>query len=115
MSDIIIADASCLIGLSKIGKLDVLQKLFGQVVIPEAVYYEVVVRGKGKAGAQEVATANWIEKRNVKNALAVEELRQNLGMGESEAIVLAEECHAQFVILDDAHARRAEIQHLIEL
>jgi predicted nucleic acid-binding protein len=106
MSEAIIADSSCLIGLSKIDELDVLRKLFTKIIIPEAVYYEVVILGKGKAGAEEVRKAGWIEKWKVKNNLAVKTLRLNLGAGESEAIVLAEECKAKFIILDDLNARQ---------
>jgi predicted nucleic acid-binding protein len=106
MSESVVADSSCLIGLSKIGKLHVLHTLFKKIVIPQAVYYEVVIRGKGKSGAEEVRNAEWIEKREIKNALAARTLRLSLGPGESEAIILADECSAKFIILDDLNARR---------
>jgi len=50
MSKVVIADSSCLIGLSKIGKLQILHDLFGTVLIPEKVYQEVVVSGRGRPG-----------------------------------------------------------------
>jgi len=106
MSKIVIADSSCLIGLSKIDQLDILCKLFERIIIPDAVYYEVVVRGQGRAGAEEVAKATWIEKRTVQNELAVKALRVTLGFGESEAITLANECQSDFIILDDWKARQ---------
>jgi len=34
MSKIVIADSSCLIGLSKIGQLKILPQLFGKIIIP---------------------------------------------------------------------------------
>ncbi len=106
MSELVIADSSCLIGLSRIGRLEILSALFQTIVIPEAVHWEVVVRGKGKPGAEEVEKAGWIEKRTAKNQLAVKTLRLNLGAGESESIILAKECNAAFVILDDLKARQ---------
>lgn len=106
MSKIVIADSSCFIGLSKIGQLKILPQLFGKIVIPEAVYYEVVIRGSGKAGAEEVKNADWIENQKVKNELAVRAFRINLGFGESEVIALANECQADFIILDDWKARQ---------
>jgi len=106
MSEYVVADSSCLIGLSKIGKLEILHDFFGKIIIPEAVYYEVVIRGKGRAGAEEVKNADWIEKNKVKNDLAVRAFRLNLGAGESEAIALASEYNAKFVILDDLSARQ---------
>ncbi|MGE0084687.1 MAG: hypothetical protein AB7S75_09715 [Desulfococcaceae bacterium] len=106
MSEPVIADSSCLIGLCRAGKLEILHKVFTKIIIPEAVYHEVVIMGKGRAGSDEVKHADWIEKRKVKNELAVRTLRLHLGSGESEAIVLAEECKAKFVILDDLNARQ---------
>ena len=107
MSKIVIADSSCLIGLSKIGQLNILPQLFGKIIIPaEAVYYEVVIRGSVKAGAEEVKNADWIENQKVKNELAVRAFRINLGFGESEVIALANECQADFIRLDLCQARQ---------
>jgi len=106
MSKIVIADSTCLIGLSKIGQLEVLHHLFEKILIPSAVYNEVVVLGAGRFGADEVANAKWIEIQEVENRLAVQAFRLTLGAGESEAIVLAQECEADFIILDDWKARQ---------
>ena len=106
MSEIVVSDSSCLIGLSKIGKLETLRELFGKIIIPQAVYNEVVISGKGKAGAEEVQKADWIRNKEVKNKLAVLSLRINLGIGESEAIILAYEFNVDFIILDDKKARQ---------
>ena len=106
MSKFVVADSSCLISLSRIGKLKVLHELFAEIIIPEAVYYEVVVRGKGRIGAEEVKKAKWIKKQKVQNALAVGAFKVNLGAGESEAIALASESKADFLILDDFKARQ---------
>lgn len=106
MSKTVIADSSCLIGLCKINKLFILEKIFGSILIPEAVYHEVVIKGKGRPGAEEVKNSDWIEQRKIMNTLAVKALRMGLGPGESEAIILADECKADFLILDDLKARQ---------
>ena len=106
MSKIVIADSSCLIGLSRIDKLDILRQLFGKLLIPPAVFHEVVILGAGRAGAEEVKYAKWIETRKVNNHLAIRAFKLNLGAGESESIALASECHADFLILDDWNARQ---------
>ncbi len=106
MSKVVIADSSCLIGLSKISQLDLLRQLFGQVLIPKAVYHEVVVRGVNRPGASEVAAAGWIEVCEIKDQLALRTLKLTLGVGESEAIILASEKSADFLILDDWKARQ---------
>lgn len=106
MYKVVIADSSCLIALSKIGKLEVLHALFENIFVPKAVYYEVVVQGKGRAGADEIKNAKWIKVENAKNKLAVKALQINLGAGESEAITLAIEKDADLIILDDFKARQ---------
>ncbi len=42
----VVADASTLIGLSRIEQLDLLGHLFGEVVVPQSVYNEVVSESK---------------------------------------------------------------------
>lgn len=106
MFKVVVADSSCLIGLSKIRHLDILEKLLGRILIPPAVYQEVVVRGAGRPGARDVANADWIETREIGDNLALKTLKLTLGAGESEAIVLAADCAADFLILDDGKARQ---------
>ena len=106
MSKIVVADSTCLIGLSKIGKLEILRDLFGTILIPPSVFHEVVVLGSGRPGAAEIDSAEWIQTRDVADGLAVNTLRLTLGAGESEAIVLACEQAVDFIILDDWQARQ---------
>lgn len=40
---LLVADSGPLIGLAKIGRLDLLRKLARQVVVPAAVWHEVVM------------------------------------------------------------------------
>jgi uncharacterized protein len=110
MSKLVVADSSCLIGLSKIGRLAVLRDLFGEIWIPTAVYHEVVEKGAGRPGADAVQAADWILRKSVQDRLAVKTLRVNqLGLGECEAMVLALEQQADFLILDDGNARKAAL------
>jgi len=51
--------------------LDLLHSLFDTIHIPNIVYQEIVIAGKGKVGSEEVAGAAWIERRAVKNKSAV--------------------------------------------
>jgi predicted nucleic acid-binding protein len=53
-----------------------------------------------------VATAGWIEVCGIKDQLALRTLKLTLGIGESEAIILASEKSADFLILDDWKARQ---------
>lgn len=80
----IVSNASPLINLARIGKLDLLRELYGKLLIPEAAWREVVVDGAGQPGADEVEGAVWIERRVAKNKQLVQALLQELDAGESE-------------------------------
>lgn len=101
-----------MIGLTAIGALDWLRQLYETVIIPEAVYQEVVISGAGKPGAQAVATSAWIQRQAIKNRTAVGYLMNTIGLGEgeSEAMVLAGEINADLILLDDFKARRYALQ-----
>lgn len=98
---LLVADAGPLIGLAKAHLLDLLHRLYSKVYVPQAVFEEVVARGKGRPGATEVSTASWIEVCSPGNPLAHSE---GLGKGEAEAIALAKELGADLLV-DDRVAR----------
>lgn len=108
---IVVSDATCLIGLSKIGYLYLLKEMFEKVYIPEEVYKETVVQGKGRLGANEVKDADWIKVKPIKDRLAAGLLEANLSRGEAEVIILAKESNADLVILDEKKARNIAIMN----
>lgn len=55
---IVVADATPLIALAKLGQLAWLPDLFGEVLVPGAVYSEIVVAGVGRSGAAEIQAAS---------------------------------------------------------
>lgn len=66
-----IRDSSTLIHLARIGRLGVLRSLFGEVLVPTAVWREVVEEGAGRPAAAEVAKAHaegWMGRAAPKNA-----------------------------------------------
>jgi predicted nucleic acid-binding protein len=102
---VIVSNSSALINLSAIGHLDLLQKLYTEIIIPEAVWEEVVVKGKGQPGSEEVQKAGWIKKETVGNKAVVESLTLILDKGEAESIALAKENKAEMLLIDDVTAR----------
>lgn len=103
-----VANSSVLIALSTIGQLSLLEKRFAEgVLIPEAVWREVVEAGGGRPGAEEVRAAEWIRRRIVDDQDYVNLLCAELDVGEAEAIVLARQEQADVVVLDEKEARRA--------
>jgi len=101
----VVSNASALINLARIGKLDLLRELYGQIIIPQAVWREVVVEGDGQPGADEVKSASWIKTKRVTNRHLVRALQQDLDAGESEAIALALEVEAELLLMDERLGR----------
>ncbi len=96
---IVVSDTSPIINLARIGQLDLLRQLYGTIIIPEAVYKEIVVAGVGRAGAEEVKDASWLEVRPVVNVTLSTQLKQSLHGGEAEAVALTIEAHAEPVAI----------------
>lgn len=102
-----VANSSILIALSTIGQLGLLLRRFPEgVVVPQAVWREVVETGKGQPGSEEVASASWVVVREVKDQGLVSLLRPELDDGEAETIALAREEQVPVVLLDEKDARR---------
>lgn len=107
----VISNASVLIGLGSIGMLLLLRERFPEgILVPEAVWREVVDEGAERPGAREVSAANWIKIQKVNDDGMVRLLRAELDEGEAEAIALAYEMSADVVLLDERDARRAAIR-----
>ena len=101
----VISNSSPLIALSKISQLELLKKLFGKIIIPKAVYEEVVVKGENKAGVNEIKRAvdDWIQIKEIKDRKEANVLQAVLDYGEAE--VLAQEINADLLILDNKEPR----------
>lgn len=71
----VVVDSSALIPLIKIGRLDLLRKVFSRIIIPEPVWEEVVVEGKllGKAVNQLEEGRDWISIRKSGKGSGAEE------------------------------------------
>jgi len=102
---IVISNTSPLINLAVIGKLDLLRQLYGTIVIPQAVHYEIAVIGAGQPGADQVERLDWIETVRVAGRAMVASLRLEVDEGEAEAIALASELEADLLLLDERRGR----------
>jgi predicted nucleic acid-binding protein len=104
---IVVADASPLVVLAKIGMLGVLPNLFGKVIIPPTVYGELVSPQRPEAVRVNFAPPPaWIEIRTPKTMLAI----PNLHAGEAAALALAIELHADLVLVDERAAYRVAVE-----
>ena len=104
---IVVCNATPIIALAAVGRLDLLRAVYGEVIIPDAVFHEIAVAGAGEPGASEVAEAGWIKRQTVRNASLVNALGLELDLGEAESIALAVETSAGLILLDERLGRHA--------
>ncbi len=105
---IIVSDTSPITNLAAIGQLDLLQKLYTEIIIPIAVYNEMVKVDKIVPGAVEVQTLPWIQKQAVidsQRVIWIQETQESIDLGEAEAIVLALELKADLLLMDERRGR----------
>ncbi|HAA23954.1 MAG TPA: DUF3368 domain-containing protein [Cytophagales bacterium] len=94
MPSVIVSDTSCLILLSKIGELNLLQKVFGKVTITEIVQTEF-----------KDPLPDWITIAQVSSDLH-KGLQYILDPGEASSIELAVELSDSLLIIDESKGRR---------
>jgi predicted nucleic acid-binding protein len=104
---IVVSDASPLIALAAVQQLDLLRILYGEILLPSAVYDEVTNIRPAAPGANEVRNADWIYIRHVENRTLVDALSLDLDVGEAEALSLAVEADADLLLMDERRGRIA--------
>jgi predicted nucleic acid-binding protein len=95
MPKTIVSDTSCLIVLTNIGELDLLQKFYGQVITTAEVAREF-----GEM------LPEWIEIKAPTDKYRQRILELQIDKGEASAIALALEISDSLIILDDQKARK---------
>lgn len=104
-----VSDTTAITNLAAIGRLDLIEAIFGRVLIPEAVFRELTRHGDRVPGAIEVRSSQWIEVRAAGDRALVGRLSGSLDLGEAEAIALAVETAARTLIIDERAGRQAAI------
>ncbi len=94
MKEAVVSDSTCLIGLERIGELNILSALFDPIMIPPEVEREF-----GNA-------ISWLQTESLTSGVLVADLRMIVDAGEAEAIALASE-KSCLLISDDKQARSA--------
>ncbi len=100
---ILIADSSALITLAICDSLECLEKLFGEVKVPQAVYEEVTHDAKPEAKKLRgflIGKVIPVDKKDFPIEM------EFLGSGEIEAMILYEKLNADWLLIDDERAKR---------
>lgn len=96
---LIVSDTSAVTSLLQIGQCDLLRILFGRVLLAPAVKSELL--------QFHTSLPEFLEIGNIRDQLAVDALANDLDRGEAESIVLAAECHADYLLIDEKRGRAA--------
>ncbi|MEA5468181.1 DUF3368 domain-containing protein [Spirulina sp. 06S082] len=108
---IVVSNTSPITNLAAIGKLEILEQLYGTIIIPQAVYQELTDGGDLIPGSREVKTVKWIQIEHISNPEQVILLQERLDRGESEAIALAIELTADLLLLDEQLGRQVASEY----
>lgn len=105
---IVISDTTPIVSLIKISRIDLLEKLFGEVCIPEAVFRELTTNTIFESEAEVVKNSSFLKITPVKNlkSLGILQAASGLDDGESEAIILADELKSDILVIDERKGRK---------
>lgn len=108
----VVSNTTPVLSFLKIGRLEILRELYGEILVPQAVFEEIEA-GKNKLFYQDLSLISWVKIEEVqnKNSLAY---FLDLDKGEAEAIALAVETNADLLIIDEKlgrfHAKHAGLK-----
>jgi predicted nucleic acid-binding protein len=98
-----------------LGQLSLLLTLYGDILIPREVYTEVVINGL-RRGADDAPAINFLVQQGhirvveVAVPFPLPAWAHALDMGEIEVLVLGQQQAADWVLIDNEHARKAARQ-----
>ncbi|KOS04692.1 nuclease [Flavobacterium akiainvivens] len=98
---IVIADSGSIFSLAVINRLDILETLFDQIKIPNAVWEEITL----DKTTEFYPAIDAFFKDKVTAITGFNELTFIMDYGESESVILYKELRANFLLVDDKKAR----------
>ena len=95
---IVVSDTSPITALLAVKQVDLLKQLFNEVVIPNTVETELL-------RTHPILPA-WLRVQPLQNSVKANLYARSVDRGEAEAIALAEELHADHLLIDERKGRR---------
>ncbi len=114
---IVVADTTPLISLMKVGHLNLVHQLFGEILIPNAVFEELVYNSRFPEESKMIRECSFIKRVDIEDVRAVQLLQRSSGLdaGESEAIILSDMTDASLLLMDEVKGRQVARQMGIQL
>jgi len=98
-----VSDAGPIISFSRANRIELLRDVLTTLIIPSAVYNEIVTEGKPEAPM--IRQQAWIKVQRLQDQTLIAQLRPKLHIGESEALALAWELSLPLLV-DEKEARK---------
>lgn len=95
---IVVSDTSPITALLAVEQAELLKQLFGEVIIPNAVETELL--------RTHPTLPAWLRVQSLQNSAKANLYARSVDRGEAEAIALAEELHADHLLIDERKGRR---------
>ncbi len=98
---LIVSDTSPISNLLLIDRLLILKDVYQKIVIPPSVHTELLELAKLGEDISMYLTADWIETKTPSDIGLIGKLLNKLDEGEAEAIALAKELGADYLLIDE--------------
>ena len=105
MPEAVISNTSPIFYLHRLRRLDLLQKLYQEIIVPKAVVAELEAGRRQGEDVPEIDSYEWIKIRAIRSP-QIMGLSTDFGPGETEVLALALEESDSLVIIDEKLARR---------
>ena len=104
---IVVSDTTPIISLLKADKLELLRMLYQNILIPDAVFAELLSNPRYGEEREQLKSCEFLVVGHVQNQESVRILRDITGLdiGESEALILYEEQKADMLLIDERKGR----------
>jgi predicted nucleic acid-binding protein len=104
---IVVSDTSPIRALANLGLLDLLQRLYGEVIIPRAVALELARAPTGPfpIALDDLSEFSFVKVETVQESPDLGRFRLELDPGESEALALALQLRADLILMDEVAGR----------
>lgn len=109
---LVVADSSALVALSICDSLPLLDLLFGEVTVPQAVFDEVCIANKPESKALLTYLTGKVS--CVQPSITIEK-SAGLGKGEYAAMLLYKHLSADLLLVDDARAKKVAYLNNLEV
>ncbi len=112
---IVLSDTSTISVLTRIGYLDLLEKLFQEVIIPQKVFDELMRLSKFGIDTSIISKVNWLKVLTPQQTPLLSNLLIQLDEGEAHAIALAIEMKSDLLIIDEYEGRKIATQLKLQI